>query len=145
MPADEDTGYTVVRVRGDQDIATRVSLVVAIARAAQRDEGDVLVDLSGVTFMDASTIGALVGSRNRLRCRSQSLEVRAPSPRARRVLELCGLGGLIHSPVGNVHPRGDGAALGTWVHVPSSEANRELPAARRMSTAGASELDDRGA
>jgi anti-anti-sigma factor len=126
-PEDSGAGPTVVWVRGEQDIATKVSLVVAIARAAQRDGADVLVDLSDVTFMDASTIGALVGSRNRLCSRSQALAVRSPSRPARRVLELCGLADLIHTAAAEaVHPSGVGAALNTWVEVPSTQAGRQI-------------------
>lgn len=117
-PVDRDPEFTVVWVRGEHDLATKVSLVVAIARAAQRDDADLLVDLSEVTFMDASTIGALVGSRNRLRAHSQSLQLRAPSPPARRVLEMCDLAHLIHSDAaGMMHPTGASAALSTWVDV----------------------------
>ena len=123
---DKDARYTVIWVRGEHDIATKVSLVVAIARAAHRDPADLLVDLSGVTFMDASTVGAIVGSRSRLRSRSQSLEVRAPSPKALRVLELCGLTHLVHAAgLDAVHPSGAAAALGTWVDVPSNQMDQE--------------------
>jgi anti-anti-sigma factor len=128
MPEDDDdSDCTIVWLRGEHDIATKVGLVVAIARAAQRDDSaDVLVDLSGVTFMDASTIGAIVGSRNRLRSRSQSLDVRTPSVVARRVLDLCGLAHLVRVPVSDaLHPAGEAAALSTWVDVPSTEANPE--------------------
>jgi anti-sigma B factor antagonist len=126
-PADQDAGFTVILLRGEHDIATRTSLVTAIARVAQRDEADVLIDMSAVTFMDASTIGALVGSRNRLRLRSQSLAVRAPSPAALRALELCGLTQLLHrSATVALHPTGVAAALSTWVDVPSARPDREL-------------------
>lgn len=125
-PEDEDAEFTVILLRGEHDIATRTSLVVAIARAAQRDRADVLVDMSEMTFMDASTIGALVGSRNRLRLRSQSLAVRAPSPPALRVLELCGLTQMLHRTATDArHPTGAAAALSTWVDVPSARPERE--------------------
>jgi anti-sigma B factor antagonist len=104
-----------VWVRGEHDLATKVSLAVTVARAAQLDDVPLLVDLSAVTFMDASTVGVIVASRNRLRLRRQSLEVRAPSPQARRVLELCGLSHLVHRDA--VHTTNPGAALGTWVDV----------------------------
>lgn len=128
IPEDRDAGYTIVWVRGEHDIATKVSLAVAIARAAQRDDADLLVDLSEVTFMDASTIGALVGSRNRLRTRSQSLQLRAPSPPARRVLELCGVAHLVQPGAADpAHPTGAAAALSTWVDVvPSTPPRRAV-------------------
>lgn len=119
MSDDRDADCTIVWLHGEHDIATKVAVVVTIARAAQRDDADLLVDLSEVTFMDASTIGALVGSRNRLRARSQSLLLRSPSPRARRVLDLCGLAQLVRVRTEAVHPTGPAAALSTWVDVPS--------------------------
>ncbi len=113
-----DANCTVVWVSGDHDIATKGSLAVNLACAAQLDEVGLLVDLSGVTFMDASTVGAIVGSRNQLRSRGQSLELRAPSALAFRVLELCGLTDLIQAE--SVHARGPkGVAPGTWVDIPS--------------------------
>ena len=159
MPEDDDSDCTIIWLRGEHDIATKVGLVVAIARAAQRDDSaDLLVDLGGVTFMDASTIGAIVGSRNRLRSRSQSLDVRAPSAVARRVLDLCGLAHLVRpSVLGALHPAGEAAALSTWVDVPSTEAKQHetdtdptsLPegtrlARARRSLAGATVEVDRG-
>jgi len=108
---------TVLWVRGEHDIATKVTLTVAIARAAQRGDVPLLIDLSAVTFMDASTVGAIIGSRNRLRRRGQSLELRAPSPLALRVLHLCGLTDLIQ----RVQPTDPAAALATWVDVPPLE------------------------
>lgn len=119
-----EANCTVVWVRGEHDLATRVSLAVAVARAAQLDDVPVVVDLSGVTFMDASTVGAIVGNRNRLRARRQSLELRAPSPPALRVLELCGLESLIQRHAG--HSTGAAAALATWVDVVPVAAGGEI-------------------
>lgn len=113
-----DAERAVLWVGGDHDIATKVSVTVGIARAAQRGDMPVLIDLSAVTFMDASTVGAIVGSRNQLRSRGQSLEVRSPSPLALRVLELCGLADLIRPEP--VHATGAAAALASWVDVPAT-------------------------
>ena len=144
-PDGRDADCTVVWLHGDHDIATKVAVVVTIARAAQRDDADLLVDLSEVTFMDASTIGALVGSRNRLRARSRSLLLRSPSPCARRVIDLCGLAHLVvSSEAGN--PADAAPALGTWVDVPAIHSRGEAvvpaplserpQAARRVHPAG---------
>lgn len=111
---------TVVWVGGEHDVATRVNLAVTIAQAAVLDDADIVVDLSGVTFMDASTIGALIDARNGLRASSRSLWVRAPSPRARRVLDLCGLAQLIDEHPPPARPRAV-TALGSWVDVPASD------------------------
>lgn len=87
-PADRDR--TVVRVSGDQDIANVSALSDALASATRADGATVVVDLSGVTFMDASTLGAIVRARLVLESASRSLIVRSPSPCARRLLDLCG-------------------------------------------------------
>ncbi len=110
---------TVVWVGGEHDIASRGELSDAIARAADRDGADLFVDLSAVTFMDASTIGVIVGGRNLLQSRSRLLSVRAPSVCAQRLLDLCDLSSLLE-PVESPRPVGATAALATWVNVPPS-------------------------
>jgi anti-sigma B factor antagonist len=109
-----------VWVRGEQDASTCVQLSATLAEASGLDDADVVVDLSGVTFMDASTIGALVVARNRLRVLSRCLCVRDPSPRTRRLLDLCGLARLIDEhPTPTQPPRA--TALGSWVDVPARD------------------------
>lgn len=134
---DKDADFTVIWLRGDHDVATKVPLVVTIARAAQRDDRDLLVDLSEVTFMDASTIGALVRSRNRLLSRSRSLEVRAPSRPALRLLELCGLTHLILGP----SPGGNPARI--WSRSPGSVSSMLSTASTRAATGPSSPLPGR--
>lgn len=112
-----DPECTVLWMRGEHDIATKATLEVAIARAARRDDVPLLIDLSAVTFMDASTVGAIVGSGNRLRSRGQSLALRAPSPPALWVLKLCGLADLIQPE--RIQSTGPAAALASWVEVPT--------------------------
>jgi anti-sigma B factor antagonist len=138
-----DADCTLVWVRGEHDIATRASLAVTLARAEQLDGVPLLVDLSSVTFMDASTIGVLVASRNRLRSRGLSLQLRAPSPRALQVLELCGLAHLIQQQPA-IPTRAP--ALATWVDIgpiaPAAEADTpdSRVAARAAAPAPAGEL-----
>ena len=62
-----------------------------MAQAIAFDDGDVVVDLSGVDFMGASTVGVLVRASELLQKRARSLTLRWPSTRALRVLGLCGL------------------------------------------------------
>jgi anti-sigma B factor antagonist len=106
----------VVWVRGEQDISTAAALSATLAAAVARDRGDLVVDLGGVRFMDASTIGVLVGARRHLRLLSRSLTVRSPSALARRLFGLCGLADLIDPDPVEV---ASVAALGTWVAVPA--------------------------
>ncbi len=93
-----DDDCTVVWLHGDHDLASRASVTGAIDLAADLERVDVLVDLSLVTFLDASIIGALVEARNHLRARRLTLDLRAPSHPARRVIEVCGLTHLVRAP-----------------------------------------------
>ena len=86
-----ETDGSVVWLRGEHDLFTLAELWEAMARAIAFADGDVVVDLSAVEFMDASTIGVLVRARTILGKRSRSLTMRSPSTRASRILGLCGL------------------------------------------------------
>ena len=88
---------TVLWLSGEQDIATRAELRNVLASEFDADDGDVIVDLAGVTFIDGSTLGALIHARRRMSERNRWLTVRAPSRSAQRLLELCGLTGLLES------------------------------------------------
>ena len=90
-----DTDLGVVWVRGEQDVSTVTALSATIARAMTRDEADLVVDFSGVQFMDASTVGVIVRTRQFLRLQSRSLVLRSPSTCTRWVLELCCLEDLL--------------------------------------------------
>jgi anti-anti-sigma factor len=86
---------TVVWLRGEYDISTVNSLSQTIARAIAFDGSHLVIDLSGVQFMDAATIGVIIRARNELQAQFRSLTLRDPTRFARRVLELCGLTNLL--------------------------------------------------
>lgn len=86
---------TVVTLSGEHDHATEGVLVGTLAAAIALDDADLVVDLAAVEFIDSSTLVVLVRTSEFLRKRSRALVVRAPSERARRILDAGGLGGLI--------------------------------------------------
>lgn len=88
----------VVWLRGDHDASTVDELTKTFAAALRGGHAEVLVDLSGVTFMDASTVGVIAHYRTDLMRDGRSLKVRDPSASARRVLQLCGLQALCDPP-----------------------------------------------
>ena len=85
----------VVSLRGEQDLSTAPSLVTSLARAEASGHADISVDLAEVMFVDGAIIGVLHRARKDLRTRGRDLTLRGPSTFMRRVLELCGLAGLI--------------------------------------------------
>jgi anti-anti-sigma factor len=86
-----------VCLRDEQDLSTVAELSMTMARAITLGDADLVVDLSRVEFMSASTVTVIAAARELLLARSRSLVVRSPSRCARRVLELCDLSDLIDS------------------------------------------------
>ena len=54
------------------------------------DEGArvIVLDLSGVTFIDSMALGVLLGAVNRLRRRGGNLRLVVPNPQLRRIFEI---------------------------------------------------------
>jgi anti-anti-sigma factor len=90
-----DRDRTVVRLNGEHDIATVLVVADALAKATVLSDDDLIVDLSNVTFIGAATIHVLIRARDILSAQSRRLTVRSPSRCATRVLDLCGLTGIV--------------------------------------------------
>ena len=113
-----ETRPTVVWLQGEQDIATDGELRRVLACGMANDAA-IVVDLSDVELMSASTLGVIVKGRALLREQSRSLTVRYPSAFVRRIIGICGLEDLL-GPSRQKNEGGAGDALGSWVAVPSS-------------------------
>lgn len=116
-----DAHLGVIRIRGEHDIATVSVLAATLGETVAAEGADVVVDLSEVEFMDASTIGVIIGARNLLALQSRALTVRSPSVCAQRVLDVCGLTDLLDPSPATTPVSGASGALGTWVAVPATE------------------------
>ncbi len=108
-----EAGPVVVWLRGEHDLSTDDALCATLARAIALDSAGLVLDLSEVEFMAASTLGVIVRAREFQRRRSSSLTVRAPSACVLRVMDACGLNDLTGPSA-----QAAGAALGSWVGVP---------------------------
>lgn len=87
---------TVVTLRGDVDLASAPTLrgVLAAVRASRHRDAArfrIVIDLSGVTLIDASGLGVLVGAAQWVRRDGGQLVLRDPSPRTLRVLGIARL------------------------------------------------------
>lgn len=118
---DPQPGTSIVWLRGEHDVSTLAALSDTLSRAVALGDTALVVDLSGVQFMSAATVGVLVRTRELLRLRSRSLTLRAPSTYARRVFEICGLADLLDppgpQPARNQGAKSSAAALSSWVAV----------------------------
>jgi anti-anti-sigma factor len=81
---------TVV-LHGDLDLATAGRAAAALAEAFASDGGGVELDLTHLTFMDASGARVVEASRARAARDGHELVIRIAPGAAARGLELCGL------------------------------------------------------
>lgn len=82
-------GQTLMALEGELDLATTGELE---ARLSEDDvaAGDVVMDLSHLSFIDASGLRALVGAYRAALGRGHSLKVARTSPPLERMLSLTG-------------------------------------------------------
>jgi len=86
----EERGALVVSLVGEVDLEqspkAREILLASVARASR-----VLVDLSGVAYIDSSGVASLVEAYQEARKRRAVFALVSPNPAARRVLQLARL------------------------------------------------------
>jgi anti-sigma B factor antagonist len=80
----------VIYVHGELDLCTAPCLRMALVTACQ-GRGDVVVDLSNVSFLDASSLGLFATTATRLRVDHRRLLLRGMSAIQRRIVCLCEL------------------------------------------------------
>ena len=112
---------TIVWLKGEHDAATVEELSTLLADSIARTRSDVIIDLSGVDFMGAGPLGVLMRAREFLDRHSRALVLRAPSPKAKRILDLCGIESVpapSHAP--GIVISGPAPALASFVPVPAT-------------------------
>jgi anti-sigma B factor antagonist len=85
---------TVVRLVGEADVTTRVLTEVLNAEAAKKPRL-LLVEVSGLAFIDSAALREIVRAHRRLRADGGVLALVSPSPGVARVLELSALDQII--------------------------------------------------
>ncbi len=87
-----DNGIAVVTVTGDVDVATCAALRDGLLQVVG-DENfrGLVVNLAGVSFIDSTGIGVLVGVWRRTKATQGSLALASPSRQAQSVLDATGL------------------------------------------------------
>ena len=94
-PLDVDVSGTaygaVVAIAGDIDIATVAQVREAFASEALAHVDAIVVDLTGVAFMDSTGLSALVTFQTDLDARRRRLAIACPEGAARLVLDVAGV------------------------------------------------------
>ncbi|MFN3652758.1 MAG: STAS domain-containing protein [Armatimonadota bacterium] len=112
-------GLPVLSVSGEIDIYTAPLFKQAVVSLVSEGNNDVIIDLSGVTFMDSSGFGTLLGATKRLRPTGGGLHLAAPNTTIQRMLRLTRLDSImkiyedVPSAVSAVHAKSGGSAAAT--------------------------------
>jgi anti-sigma B factor antagonist len=86
-----DGKATIVHARGEIDAFTSTSLGESLRAAMMENRGQIMVDLSEVTFIDGSGLRILERCQQDCRDRGLSFGLTKPAPHIRRLLQLVDL------------------------------------------------------
>jgi anti-anti-sigma factor len=84
-----------IRLQGELDLATHAELERELLRVEATDVRSIVVDLSGLTFMDSTGIRLLLNADARSRADSNRLSLRRGPFAVQRVFELTGVVDLL--------------------------------------------------
>lgn len=84
----------VVAAGGELDLYTSERLREKLADVLELGGRHVLVDLTGVSFMDSTALGVLVRTAQAVRSSGGQMVLVADDPRVTRVIEITGLGSV---------------------------------------------------
>ncbi len=85
------SGYAVVSVVGDVDVATAPLLRSRLEETLEQTTPLVVVDLLGVTFIDSTALGVLIGALNRCGEEGAAMRLVVNEPRIAKIFEITGL------------------------------------------------------
>jgi anti-sigma B factor antagonist len=86
--------YTLVSLNGEGDVTVRERLRAALTPAATGTR-QLVVDLSGLSYLDVSCLQVLVGLSLMVQEAGGELRLAAPRPLVARVMEVCGTGQVL--------------------------------------------------
>jgi anti-anti-sigma factor len=95
---DARDGHITIRVRGEFDLAGVEAFTDAIEAATAGGSVIVELDLSDVSFIDSSGVGAIVVAARAVATRGSTVRIGGRSPVVDRVLEVSGLEAALETP-----------------------------------------------
>jgi anti-anti-sigma factor len=84
-----------IRPCGELDVATAGGVQRELERVEATDARSIVVDLSGLTFMDSTGVRLVLSARARSRADANRLALLRGPAAVQRTLELCGVDGLL--------------------------------------------------
>lgn len=88
---DRAPGTVTVRLHGEVDVMVVDQVRVALMDALESKPRSVVVDLSDLSFIDSTGLGALIFGFQRARDAGVSFRLARPAPNVRQILVLSGL------------------------------------------------------
>jgi anti-anti-sigma factor len=95
ISSERDSDVYAISVSGELDLATAGSLQRELERVEASDAPSIILDLSGLTFMDSTGVRLLLNAHARSRADSDRLTMLRGSPAVQRVLQLTGVVDLL--------------------------------------------------
>lgn len=87
---DDRSGFVVVRLAGELDLATAPDLACALSAAADASPNGLVVDLTDLQFIDSNGIHVLIGAARRACVDGFPMILRNPTRQVLKVLQLTG-------------------------------------------------------
>ncbi|MDT4913057.1 MAG: anti-sigma factor antagonist [Pseudonocardiales bacterium] len=91
LSASEDGGRAVLTLVGAVDVESRAQVQSACQRLLNDGPVGLVIDMSGVTFIDSTGIGALVEVAHNAQDLGITFTIRRPSTRVQRIIQVTGL------------------------------------------------------
>jgi anti-sigma B factor antagonist len=98
-------GNAVVALLGELDLDSAPELARVLDPLLDDGPPEVIVECSGLGFIDSSGIAVLVAAQNRLQSRGANLTVRSLKPHLLRTLAIVGLIDFLHVETAHANPR----------------------------------------
>ncbi|MEM7141281.1 MAG: STAS domain-containing protein [Actinomycetota bacterium] len=83
--------WTILTIAGELDVVGGPDLRQAVMAEVQSGHHRLILDLTGVDFLDSFGLGVIVGALKRTRLLDGDLRIVVPEARLRRVFEVCDL------------------------------------------------------
>ena len=95
MDACVDGRIARIAVFGEVDAATAPELAECLRELTGAGSDEVVVDLTGLDFIDSAGLSVLVGAQMQMRDAGTQLVIASPPPPTRRIFDTSGLAGVL--------------------------------------------------